>query len=463
MAISRELSESRSVQSPSLNRVLGKWLLTLTAYASVVASGFMIGVGGSAEAAGPLALVSYWVVGGVATFSIAMCYSELATMFPRCGGIWEYMKQALGDDHPLAFMMGWIYWFALLFGLNVELVSVGIYVHELIPAIPQWVGAVATAVVFVAFNYIGVKLSALVEAGFGIILILSFASFILIGVFNIHGANYGDFAPFGVFLPLLQTLPFVVLAFCGFDVAVTLTEESENPSRDIPKALMISAAFLTILFGTFATVLFGLVPAADLTSAAPLLKVGGIVFGGIGLIWLSIQSFTGSLSTVNGGVMGQTRVMFAIAREGWLPRRLASVDAKTKAPKGALGITAVSMIIVSFLPLITEEAWQWAGFLGVFGYGLVYAMIAALVIYFRIKRPDAERPFRVPLYPVTPLVAIALYIAAIIFSGIGVITVGVIWCLAGIIYYYAFGLRSRRKFLSEQTLLAEQGVGGTAS
>lgn len=433
--------------TPALKRVLGRWLLTLTGYASVVASGFMIGVGGSAEAAGPLALIAYWVIGGLATFSIAFCYAELATMFPRCGGIWEYMSQALGEDHPLTFMMGWIYWFALLFGLNVELVSVGIYLNELVPAIPQWVGALATALVFLVFNWVGVKLSTLVEAGFGAILVLSFASFILIGIFNIHGANYSNFAPNGVFLPLLQTLPFVVIAFCGFDVAVTLAEESKDPVRDIPKALITAAAFLTVLFGAFATVLFGLLPAADLATSTPLIKAGSMVFGAIGLVWLSVQSFTGSLSTVNGGVIGQTRMMFAMAREGWLPRSLATVDKRTNAPRGALIATGVSMVLVSFLPLITEKAWQWAGFLGVFGYGLVYATVAGLVIFLRIKRPEIERPFRTPLYPVTPIVAIALYLAAIIASGAGVLVVGTVWCVIGVLYYFLVARRTRANFL----------------
>lgn len=438
-----------------LERSVGRWMLTLTGYASVVASGFMIGVGGSATAAGPLALVSYWVIGALATFSVAFCYAELATMFPRSGGVWEYMKQAFGEDHPVSFTIGWIYWFALLFGLNVELVSIGIYLNELVPAIPQWVGALAAALLFFLINWLGVQLSTLVEAAFGLILILSFSTFILVGLFNIHGANYANFAPNGVFMPLVQTLPFVVIAFCGFDVSVTLAEESTNPNRDIPRALITAAAFLTVLFGAFTTVLFGLLPATDLTSQAPLIKAGAIVFGAIGAIWLSVQSFAGSLSTVNGGVIGQTRMLYAMAREGWFPRSMATVDPRTHTPRGALAITGISMVIVSFLPLITEKAWQWAGFLGVFGYGLVYATVAFLVIHLRRTRPDAERPFRVPLYPLTPIVAIVLYLVAIIASGWGVVAVGVVWCLVGVVYYYVIARPSRRRWLATNSALPE--------
>ncbi|MHB1394949.1 MAG: APC family permease [Clostridia bacterium] len=436
----------------SLNKVLGKWLLLLTGYATVVASGFMIGVGGAAKEAGALAFVSYWVAGGLATFSTAFVFAELATMFPKCGGIWEYTKQCFGDDHPFSFMVGWIYWFALLFGLNVELVSVGIYVHELIPVIPQWAGAFACALLFVGLNFTGIKLSTIVEAGFGVILILSSATFIVLGIGQLHPELYSNMTANGTVLPLLRTLPFVVIAFCGFEVVALLAEESINPEKDIPNALIGAATFLTILFGGFATVLFGILPAAELSTAAPLLKAGGMIFGGIGLAWLSIQSFAGSMSTVNGGVIGQTRVMYAMAREGWFNKSFAKLDEKHGNPKGALAFTAFSMIIVSLLPTITERAWIWAGFLGVFGYALIYIIACVLVIWLRIKRPDIKRPYKVPFYPITPIVGIVLYILAIAFSGMEIIMVGVLWCLVGVAYYYLFGRKSRIKFLEENSI-----------
>jgi len=431
-----------------LNRVLGKWLLMFTGYATVVASGFMIGVGGAAKEAGALAFVSYWLFGGVATFATAFVFSELATMFPKCGGVWEYTKQSFGDNHPLSFMVGWIYWFALLFGLNVELVSVGIYVHELLPGIPQWVGAIATSILFVLFNLLGVRLSTIIEAGFGVILILSSAMFILLGLGHLDIGLFQDFAPNGTIVPLLKTLPFVVIAFCGFEVVATLAEESKNPEKDIPKALIGAATFLTILFGGFATILFGILPAGELSTAAPLIKAGGMIFGGIGTLWLAIQSFAGSMSTVNGGVMGQTRVLYAMAREGWFSKVFAKVDEKSNVPKGSLYFTAGSMIVVSLLPTITEKAWVWAGFLGVFGYALTYIVACFLVIYLRKTRPDLKRPYKVPLYPITPIVGIVLYLLAILYSGMNIIVVGIIWCLVGVAYYYLFGIRSRKNYLS---------------
>jgi amino acid transporter len=430
-----------------LPKVLGRWLLLFTGYATVVASGFMIGVGSSAAEAGSLAVLSYWIFGGLATFATAFVFSELATMFPKCGGVWEYTKQAFGEDHPFSFMVGWIYWFALLFGLNVELVSVGIYLHELVPAIPQWGGALATAVLFLIFNYVGVKFSTIVEAGFGIVLILSSLTFILLGLGHLDIGMYSSSAPDGAMIPLLKTLPFVVIAFCGFEVVATLAEESKNPSKDIPKALIGAATFLTVLFGGFATVLFGILPAVELTTEAPLIKAGGMVFGGIGLAWLAIQSFVGSMSTVNGGVMGQTRVMYAMAREGWFSKTFAKIDDKRNVPKGALLFTGVSMVVVSLLPTITEQAWAWAGLLGVFGYALSYIVACFLVIYFRVKHPEMVRPYKVPLYPITPIVGIILYILAIAFSGINIIVVGGIWCLVGVGYYYLFGKKSRKKHL----------------
>lgn len=340
----------------------------------------------------------------------------------------------------------------MLFGLNVELVSVGIYVHVLVPAIPQWVGSVICSLIFLAVNRVGVKLSVLVEAAFGVILIASSALFVVMGATMIDPTNYQPFAPYGTVEPFLQTLPYVVIAFCGFEVVATLTEESKNPTKDIPHALIGAAIFLTVLFGAFATVLYGLFPAdgfAELGTDAPLIVVGGSLFGFAGIVWMTIHCFTGSMSTANGGVMGQTRVLYAMAREGWFPRSFSKLD-ENGTPTTALLVTAVSTILVSFLPIVTPNAWTFAGFLGVFGYGLCYMFACGLLIYLRVKRSELERPFRCPLVPVIPAVGIVLYALAIAFSGIQVIVVGVVWCAAGVAYYYLVGCRSRAKYLAEQ-------------
>ena len=296
------------------------------------------------------------------------------------------------------------------------------------------------------------KLSALVEAAFGVILIASSALFVVMGATMIDPTNYQPFAPYGTVEPFLQTLPYVVIAFCGFEVVATLTEESKNPTKDIPHALIGAAIFLTVLFGAFATVLYGLFPAdgfAELGTDAPLIVVGGSLFGFAGIVWMTIHCFTGSMSTANGGVMGQTRVLYAMAREGWFPRSFSKLD-ENGTPTTALLVTAVSMILVSFLPIVTPNAWTFAGFLGVFGYGLCYMFACGLLIYLRVKCSELERPFRCPLVPVIPAVGIVLYALAIAFSGIQVIVVGVVWCAAGVAYYYLVGCRSRAKYLAEQ-------------
>ena len=143
----------------------------------------------------------------------------------------------------------------------------------------------------------------------------------------------------------MQTLPYVVIAFCGFEVVATLTEESKNPTKDIPHALIGAAIFLTVLFGAFATVLYGLFPAdgfVELGTDAPLIVVGGSLFGLAGIVWMTIHCFTGSMSTANGGVMGQTRVLYAMAREGWFPRSFSKLD-ENGTPTTALLVTAVSI------------------------------------------------------------------------------------------------------------------------
>ncbi|HYF94116.1 MAG TPA: APC family permease [Symbiobacteriaceae bacterium] len=338
--------------------------LTLTAYATVVASGFMIGIGGTASEAGPLGTLSYWIIGGLSTFGAAFVFAELGAMFPKSGGIWEHTKQVFGPNSPFAFMVGWMYWFALAFGLNCEIVSAGYYTNWLFPAIPQWVGGLAVVGVLLALNYFGVKASSAVEAIFGAVLIMSFSVFILFGLFKFDPTLYSNFSSNGTVVPFLKTLPYVVIAFCGFEIVTTMAEESVHPERDIPKALIGAATFLTILFGAFSTVAFGLVPWTEwglyTSTTAPLLSLGAAVLGGFGIIWLSIQSYTGSLSTINGGVIGQVRMLYAMAREGWFPKSFTRVHPKYRVPEVPLWVTGASMVIIAVLPMFSETAWTWA-------------------------------------------------------------------------------------------------------
>lgn len=440
--------------SLGLARVVKRTALTFTAYATVVASGFMIGIGGTASTAGPLGMLSYWLVGGISTFATAFVFAELATMFPKSGGIWEYTKQVFGIESPISYMVGWMYWFALLFGLNCEIVSAGYYTNWLFPQIPQWVGGLVVVIIFLALNYRGIQLSSLVEAGFGVILITSFATFVIFGLFNINPALYRDFAPNGTVLPFLKTLPYVVIAFCGFEIVTTMAEESVNPEKDIPKALIGAATFLTVLFGSFSTVVFGLVPWSEwslyTSTNAPLLSIGSAVLGGAGILWLSVQSYAGSLSTINGGVIGQVRMLYAMAREGWFPQSFTRLHPKNRVPEVPLWITGASMVIISLLPMVSNTAWTWAAFLGVFGYALIYMMAAILLIYLRVKRSDLHRPFKCPLYPITPLVVIVVFGLTLFYSGAQINIVGTAWAIVGILIYFIVGKPLRHKLIREQ-------------
>lgn len=436
-----------------LARVVRQGVLTLTAYATVVASGFMIGIGGVASTAGPLGMVSYWVAGGLSTFATAMVFGELAAMFPRSGGIWEYTKQVFGNDHPVSYMVGWMYWFALAFGLNVEIVSAGYYTNWLLPQVPQWVGGLFVVAVFLALNFFGIKLSSAIEGLFGLILILSFSVFILFGLFHINPTLYANFAPNGTILPFLKTLPYVVIAFCGFEIVTTMAEESVHPEKHIPRALLGAATFLTVLFGAFSVIAFGLVPwnkwSLYTSTTAPLLSIGSAVLGTLGLAWLSLQSYAGSLSTINGGVIGQVRMLYAMAREGWFPKSFARIHPKYRVPEIPLWITGVSMVFIALLPMISNTAWTWAAFLGVFGYAVIYILAAGLLIYLRITRPDLPRPYRAPFFPVTPLIVILAFAATLYFSGKEVFFIGVAWALAGIAVYFLVGRPLRRQWHSE--------------
>jgi len=124
-------------------------------------------------------------------------------------------------------------------------------------------------------------------------------------------------------------------------------------------------------------------------------------------------------------------------------------------PEVPLWITGASMLIIALLPTISETAWTWAAFLGVFGYALIYIIAAVLLIYLRVTRPDLRRPFRCPGYPVTPLLVIVIFGLTLLYSGREINMVGALWALAGVVFYFVAARPLRRRWLAQNNYTEE--------
>ncbi len=194
----------------------------------------------------------------------------------------------------------------------------------------------------------------------------------------------------------------IFFAYIGFEAVSTAGAESRNPSRDMPIGILGSLIICTILYILTSAVLVGIVPYTDLNDAAPIAKA----VNQIGLPWFAVLVKIGAIAGLSSVMLvllyGQTRIFYTMARDGLIPPVFAQVHPKFKTPW-------INTLIVGVL------ACGFAGFMGLdelanltnIGTLLAFAIVCFTVIYLRFARPDMKRPFKTPLFPLTPLLGAA--------------------------------------------------------
>jgi basic amino acid/polyamine antiporter, APA family len=233
----------------------------------------------------------------------------------------------------------------------------------------------------------------------------------------------------------------IFFAYIGFDAVSTSGEETRNPSRDLPIAIVGSLAIATILYILVATVAVGALPADQLAGAeAPL---AAAIDEGAGFSWASSIISFGALVAITSVVLtilyGQTRIMFAMARDGLVPRRIAYVHPKTRTPvyiTAAFGVLIA--IIAAFVPL--------AEIVKLVNIGTLFAFILVNigVIILRRTRPDLKRGFRVPFVPVFPIIGALLCVYLMRYLDRDTWIRFGVWLVIGIAIYFVYGRKHSR-------------------
>lgn len=226
-------------------------------------------------------------------------------------------------------------------------------------------------------------------------------------------------------------------AFIGFDVVATTAEEARNPQRDVPQGILGSLAVVTVLYVAVAAVTTGMLAYDRLTGDAP---VADALKATLNVEWLTLLIFVGSLVAIANTVMipllGQTRVAFAMARDRMLPSPLGVTHERYGTPARVTVITTTAVIALSGLVSLSTLA-----LLVNIGTLFAFALVSAGVIALRRSDPGRERPFKTPLVPALPLLAIAgcIYLAATLGGSTWIRFLA--WMALGLVIYVAWTRR----------------------
>jgi APA family basic amino acid/polyamine antiporter len=429
-----------------LKRVLGPVGLTSMGIGAVIGAGIFVSTGQAAHnTAGPSLMLSYAVSGFVCIFA-ALCYAEFASMVPVAGSAYTYAYATLGE--LFAWIIGWDLLLEYAVGAAVVANSWSSYFQEVlatigIPALPRdfsgpliryntELGKIETtgAMVNLPAVLIVLAVTALLVKGihesarFNAAMVgvkLSCVLFVLIvGGYFVNPANWKPFAPYGYGglnflghtlgrtdpggqpLGMLAGAAIAFFSFIGFDAVSTQAEEAKNPGRDVPIGILASLLICTVLYVAVIAVLTGMVPYDQIDLAAPVSKA----FEHVGLPWarflIAAGGLTGITSVLLVLLLSLPRVLLAMARDGLLAQGFfGAVHPTFKTPFKATILTGCCVaLMAAFLPMPVLLNLANIGTL------FAFAIVCAAVLVMRRTNPDAHRPFRVPLVPVTPVLGI---------------------------------------------------------
>ena len=383
----------------------------------MIGAGIFVLTGLAAEIAGPAAILVF-ALNGVVTVLTGISYAELASAIPKSGGGYVFVREVFSG--PTSFLMGWMLSFAYMIagalyalGFSSNFVE---FVHLYwagLPTGPVWHILYALTVVglFALLNAVSTEASGGAETVVTIIKIIILLVFAGFGAFAVEGSNFEPFfAKDDSSVAILKAMGLTFIAFEGYDLIATVTEEVENPRENIPKAIFISLVATVAIYLIVVWVAIGTLGAEELGRAGetgiaeaatsfmptiPLLGEGAalIVFGAV----------FSTVSALNAVVIASSRVVFAMGREDQLPNPLGQISARFGTPLAAVVVSAAVMLgSVVFLPI------EQVGRVSSLFFLVSFVVVNWSVIRLRNRRPNMRRPFEMPFYPAIPILAIVL-------------------------------------------------------
>jgi len=471
-----------------LRRILGPVQLTSLGVGAIIGTGIFVLTGVAAhDKTGP-ALVLSFVAAGTACIFAALCYAEFASMTPVAGSAYTYAYATLGElfawiigwDLVLEYMVasatvahGWSHYFQdfigilskkfpdLLGWMNVPQVFTNAP-FDFDPAAASHFSSTGTwfdlPAILISLIITWVLVKGIREsAGFNVAMVIVKLAVVLlvigVGVFYINPENWKPFAPFGysgislfgktIFgeagaggqpVGVMAGAATIFFAYIGFDSVSTHAEEARNPRRDVPIGIIASLVLCTILYILVSGVLTGMVRYDKLHVDAPVSNA----FEQVGLpqvqFLVSLGALTGITSVLLVMMLSQPRVLLAMSRDGLLPPFFAEVHPRYRTPwKGTILTGIFVSVMAALLPLRILADLVNIGTL------FAFVVVCAAVLIMRIRHPEAERPFRCPGAPLTPILGIITCLL-LMFSLPAENWVRLaVWLGIGLVIYFVYG------------------------
>jgi APA family basic amino acid/polyamine antiporter len=442
------------LEGHGLKRTMGLFQLVCFGVGAIVGTGIFVGLSDSVAEAGPAVVVSFLLAAITCVFT-AFSFAELGSAIPVSGSSYSFAYATLGER--IAFLVGWC--LLLEYGVSVSAVAVGWgeYLNELLDSLVGWqlpaalssppgdggvVNIPAVVVIGLAAVLLvrGIRESARATAVMAVVKIAILVLFCAIALRAYEGGNLAPFATHGL-AGVTSGASVAFFSYIGFDAITTAGEEVKNPRRNIPLAIMICIGIVTLLYCLVAVAAIGALSADEVADqpAALSLIVDRVTESAVGGGVIAFGAVVAIASVVLAVMYGQTRILMSMSRDGLIPHVFEKVSPKTATPVANTWIVAaVFAVPAAVVPLDVVLNLTTIGTLAV----MVVVNIA--VVALRRRYPDTPGGFRVPLYPLSPVLGVAMCLYLMWGTGWTTWVQFAVFLVVGALVYSLYGRRNSR-------------------
>ncbi|MCK4765664.1 MAG: amino acid permease [Candidatus Aminicenantes bacterium] len=494
MAENNMMSTGSTEHKTQLSRDLGLFHVTMIGVGAMIGAGIFVLTGIAAGHAGP-ALIMAFALNGLITLLTALSYAELGSTFPEAGGGYMWVKKGMGGLS--GFQAGWMSWFAHAVACSLYILGFGYYFWEalrftrldklvtpllevIIPGaedqylLVQKILAVSVAVLFGYVNFRGASETGKWGSFITILKVIILAMFIVSGLIVIF-KNPGWSSKYEPFMAngmggVLGAMGLTYIAFEGYEIIVQSGEEIKKPEKNIPRAIFISLVIVVPIYILVGFVALGAVEIPEAFRTAnpgitrvwdylALAKEGAMVQAArqvmvLGYPLMILGGLFATMSALNATIYSSSRVSFAMGRDKNLPDIFGKVHSVKRTPHMAVFLSVI-LIVVMALILPIEDVAAAADIMFI----LLFLQVNLTLIALRKKKSKVHRPFRVPLVPFTPILAILLQlILGVYLFHLSPLAWGttIVWLVVGVLLYYGYAKNREDKRSAEQIVYEEK-------
>jgi len=411
-------------QEPQVEKKIKFFDLLMFGIGSTIGAGIFVLFGLGASIAGSGLIVSF-IIASIISIFIAFNYAEMGSSIPTFGGSYTFVREGLGGI--IAFYIGWLIWLGSMVFAALSAIGFVQYFNYILPIpFPDLFGAFIV-VLFVAYNLRGTKGAIRLQTIITIALVLILVLYIGFGFTKIKPSNITPLFKKGV-SPIFMAAALIFVCFMGFEPITAVSEEVKNP-KHIAWTLIASVIVVSLFYILITYVTIGSLPLDVITrSTLPffeLAKKNPVV-----LSLLFIGAILATLSSLNTALLAAYKNLFALSRDGYMPKIFSRIHGEHKVPHVAILFSAFMVIL-----FIATRMIEFVAFVSSFGFILAFSLVALSLLILREKRKFLTRPFKLPVYTFFTFLGIVLPLILLPFLESSAVFVGFIWIVFGFFVY----------------------------